>query len=210
MKKYLVTGLIILLPAAVTILIVRFFFNLLTEPFVGIVGPLIEKLHLGHAHAWMIQLISQLLVLMVLILATGLIGMLARWFFIHSLLNFGERLLQRIPLISPVYKTSKDIINTIFSDRSVSFKQVVLAPFPSKTALTIGLVSCEKSGDLVAVFIPTTPNPTSGFLAMFKSEDLTYLDLSVEEALKFVISCGVIPVSLNPLSPEQLNQRQSR
>lgn len=205
MKRHLVTGLVILLPLAVTVLLVRFFFNLLTEPFVGIVGPLIDRYH---AHNWIIQLVSQLLILLFLFLATVCIGMLARWFFVHALLNFGEKLLHRIPLISPVYKTSKDIINTIFSDHSSSFKQVVLAPFPSKTACTIGLVSRQEPGELVAVFIPTTPNPTSGFLALFKSEDLVYLDMSVEDAFKFIISCGVIPSPINPLTVQRQHEHR--
>lgn len=209
MKKYFATGLIILLPVAVTLLLVRFFFNLLTDPFVGIVGPLINHLFPGQAHPHLTKIISQLLILVVLFLTTVGLGMLTRWFFINSLLHFGERLIQRIPLIRSVYKTSKDVINTIFSDRSTSFKQVVLVPFPTRETRSIGLITQDdvssltngKTDKLIAVFVPTTPNPTSGFLIMYSPSDLVYLDLSIEDALKFVISCGVIMAPINPKAP---------
>lgn len=205
MKKYFITGLVILLPLAVTILIVRFFFNLLTEPFVGMIGFFLQKYHLDPAYVGIARLISQILILILLFFATVMLGMLTRWFFVHSLLSYGEKLLQRIPLISPVYKTCKDVIQTIFSDRSSSFKQVVLAPFPNPETSTLGLVtredlsslSADHTSGLVAVFVPTTPNPTSGFLVFFRPDQLTYLTMSVEEALKFIISCGVITAPFN-------------
>lgn len=205
MKKYFITGLIILLPLAVTVLLVRFFFNLLTEPFVGIVGPLLAQLNIGYAHSTLTQLISQILVLIVLFLSTVALGILTRWFFVHSLLGLGESVLHRIPLISPIYKTCKDVINTLFSDSTTSFKQVVMVPFPTPSTSSIGLVTRDdvtalsngKTDGLVAVFVPTTPNPTSGFLIMFPRKDLVFLDMSVEEALKFVISCGVIMAPLH-------------
>lgn len=207
-KKSFVTGLIILLPIAVTILLVRFFFNLLTEPFTGIVGPFINHLFPGKAHPHLTKLISQLLILIVLFLTTVGLGMVTRWFLVHSLLHYGEQIINRIPLIRSVYKTCKDVITTIFSDRSTSFKQVVLVPFPTMATRSIGLITQEdvssltpnRPGKLIAVFVPTTPNPTSGFLIMYSPDDLVYLDLSVENALKFVISCGVIMSPLNPKS----------
>jgi uncharacterized membrane protein len=206
MKKYFVTGLIILLPLTVTILLVRFFFNLLTEPFIGIVGPLIDHFFPGQVHPHITELVSQLLILVVLFLFTVGLGMLTRWFFLHSLLHYGEQLIQRIPLIRSVYKASKDVIHTIFSERSTAFKQVVLVPFPTRDTRSIGLITQAdvttlthgKTDQLVAVFVPTTPNPTSGFLIMYSPSELVYLDLSVENALKFVISCGVIMAPIHP------------
>lgn len=209
MKKYFITGLIILLPITVTILLVRFFFNLLTDPFMGFVGPFINHLFPGQSHPHVTQMISQLLILIFLFVTTVSLGALTRWFLVHSLLHYGEQIINRIPLIRSIYKTCKDVITTIFSDRSTSFKQVVLVPFPTMATRSIGLITQEdvssltpnRPGPLVAVFVPTTPNPTSGFLIMYSPEDLIYLDLSVENALKFVISCGVIMSPLNPKAP---------
>lgn len=206
MRKTFATGLIILLPVAVTILIVRFFFNVLTDPFIGIVGPLFDRLFPGGSHPHIAKIVSQLLILVILFLGTVGLGVLTRWFFMHSLLSYSEWLIHRIPLIRSIYKTCKDVINTLFSDRSTAFKQVVLVPFPTRETRSIGLITqndvsslCKgTNGPLVAVFVPTTPNPTSGFLIMYSSDDLVHLDLSVEEALKFIISCGVIAAPINP------------
>lgn len=210
MKKTFITGLVILLPIAVTILLVRFFFNLLTKPFVGAIGPTLAYFHLGEVHPTLTYLVSQVLILVVLFLATLLIGTLTRWFFVHSLITYGERLLQRVPLISPIYNTCREVIKTIFSSQETSFKQVVLVPFPSRETLTIGFVTRDEVKGLVsgegvgrvAVFVPTTPNPTSGFLVLFKAEELVYLDMTVENAFKFIISCGVIMAPFNPLAPK--------
>jgi uncharacterized membrane protein len=92
------------------------------------------------------------------------------------------------------------VIKTIFGTTTRSFKQVVLVPFPNKETYSLGLVTREeipafKGGEekeLIAVFVPTTPNPTSGFLMMFEAEDLVFLDMRVEDAFKYIISCGVI------------------
>lgn len=130
------------------------------------------------------------------------LGLFARWFFFHYLVRLWETMLAKIPFISSVYKTCQDIIYTLFASSSNSFKQVVMAPFPSPDTRAIGFVTNEnipaiKGEDvLVAVFVPTTPNPTSGFLMIFKEKDLTYLDMKVEDALKYVISCGVVSAEL--------------
>lgn len=203
MKKYLLTGLAILLPLAVTFWIVSFLFNLLTVPFLGITQELLDwsgllDNGLSFLSGEQIQTyISQFLILAFLLFATVLLGFFARWVFIHYLFQFGDYILHRIPLIKSIYKTSQDVVKALFLQDTKAFKQVVMVPFPNETSHSIGLVTREDLSALnqhgrIAVFVPTTPNPTSGFLIMFKKEDVTYLDMKVEEALKYVISCGVI------------------
>ncbi len=150
---------------------------------------------------------SQMLILVILFFVTVSIGALARWFFIHYLIQLGEYVLENIPFINTIYKLSQDVIKTLFSSDSNSFKQVVMAPFPSEKTYSIGLVTQEHIAGFtsnpnqhyVGVFIPTTPNPTSGFLMMFRKEDLVYLDMSVETAMKYIISCGVINTPIKAL-----------
>jgi uncharacterized membrane protein len=221
MKKYLITGLVILLPLALTLVIVVFFFNLLTAPFVGVVKSL-----LGHyglldtgfgflSSDQALQFVSQLIILVLLVFFTLGLGIIARWFFISYILKFWDKIFHRIPLIRPIYKTCQDIIKTIFVSKSKSFKQVVMVPFPNKDTYSIGLVTRDDISGiqkipedlLVAVFVPTTPNPTSGFLMMFKTEDLVYLDMKVEDAFKYVISCGVIMPPFKSISKEELLKR---
>lgn len=206
MKKYFITGLVILLPLALTIIIVIFMINLLTNPFIGAVQSIL--VHYGlidhgflFLNAQQVQYaVSQILILCSLFFATVFLGFIARWFIIHYLIKAWDYTLYRIPFIRSVYKTSQDVIHTILKSDTKSFKQVVLVPFPSEESHSIGLITREyipglptKDGkDYVAVFVPTTPNPTSGYLILFERNDLTYIDMRVEEALKYIISCGVI------------------
>lgn len=220
MKKYFITGLVILLPVALTLAIVFFLFNLLTEPFVGIVKAIFSHFSLLQTgflffSADQIQkYISQLLILVLLFFFTVGLGLLARWFFFHYFISLWEIILLRIPFISSIYTTCQDVIQTLFTTGSSSFKQVVVVPFPSTNTLAIGLVTKDNipsidntAETMVAVFVPTTPNPTSGFLMMYKKEDLIYLDMKVEDALKYVISCGMISSPLNAITYEQSQQK---
>ena len=203
MKKYLITGLVILLPLALTYAIVAFFFNLLTGPFIDFTKGVLTQYGLfqngfGFLTGEQIQIhLSQLLIVLFLISITIFFGFVARWVFFHYLLRFGDYILHRIPLVNTIYKTSQDVIKTIFVTDTKAFKQVVMVPFPNEGSHCIGLVTREDMKTIdhnhrVAVFVPTTPNPTSGFLVMFKKEDIVYLDMKIEDALKYVISCGVI------------------
>ena len=133
-------------------------------------------------------------------LFTLLLGLLARPFFFHSILKLGDRLIARIPIVNKVYKTSKEIIQALFAPKGQSFKQVVLIHFPYKGCYCLGLIAsdspttCVQSvhQEMVSVFIPTTPNPTSGFLTMVPREEIIYLKMKSEEAIKYIVSCAVI------------------
>lgn len=218
MKKYFVTGLVILLPTALTIAIVIFMFNLLTKPFLGIVKSIFEHYSLLESgflflSADQVQTyISQLIIITFLFFSTVLLGLIARLFFFYYLIRFWDYIIHRIPVINTIYKTCHDVINTLFSSNTKAFQQVVLVPFPNQKASSLGFVTCAKlpaiTGlkdlDRVVVFVPTTPNPTSGFLVLYKKEDLVYLDMKVEEAFKFIISCGVIMVPFSKMTEAQI------
>lgn len=203
MKKYFLTGLAVLLPLALTILIFSFIFNLLTDPFTGLFRNL-----LGHTHLLdktplkLQQFLIQIIILAVLLCFTVLLGLVGRWLFINYFIRLTEQLLQKIPFINTVYNTCKDVIKTLFTSENRSFKQVVLVPYPTSDTYCIGMVTREdmlglgttEDAHLLAVFIPCTPNPTSGFLMMFKKDEIIHLDMRVEDAFKYIISCGVISV----------------
>jgi uncharacterized membrane protein len=206
MKKYFITGLVILLPLAMTVAIVAFIVNFLTQPFMGLVSKFLNKFAIvNHGFLFLspeqtIKYGSQFLILVGLLLLTLVLGMIARWFFFKSLLNLSDMILHKIPVVNKVYKTSQEIIKTLFSSDKNSFKQVVMVPFPKDGVYAIGLISrdspkecSDRAGSpLVSVLIPTTPNPTTGFLLMYKSSDIIYLKMKPEEAIKYVVSLGVI------------------
>jgi uncharacterized membrane protein len=216
MKKYFITGLAILLPLTVTIAIITFIVNFLTKPFMGFVVKFLSHSKikdvsvLFFSSEQVIKIGSQILILVSLLLITILLGYITRWFFIKSLLNLSDKILHRIPIVNKVYKTTQEIIKTLFVTDKNSFKQVVLVPFPSDKTYSLGFVSrkapkaCNdiKNEELTSVFIPTTPNPTTGFLLMFKKKDLIFLKMKPEDAVKYIVSCGVI------IPPENLKEEK--
>lgn len=197
MKKTFLAGLVTLLPLAVTFYVVSFVVDFLTKPFVGTIAPI-----LGHSIAskFATKVVCQILILITLFFITLFLGFVARRFFFHSLIKIGDKFLKKIPLVNKIYKTSKEIILSLFGGKEQSFRQAVLIPFPYKGAYCIGLIassSPETANDasqnkMVSVFIPTTPNPATGYLLMCNKSELIYLDMKTEDAVKYVVSCGVI------------------
>lgn len=220
MKKYFITGLVILLPLAVTLAVILFLFNLLTEPLAGFVAAFFERYDLLEKDYFFISghkvqfFVSQIVILLLLFAVTVLLGMLTRYFLFHSLLKLWDWLIHRIPLISTIYKSSQDVIGSVFASKTKSFKQVVLVHFPNKETTTVGLLTQENiqgltadDKGLAAVFVPTTPNPTSGFLILYPKEELVYLDMKVEDAFKYIISCGVLSPTFRTLTYEEAKLR---
>jgi uncharacterized membrane protein len=206
MKKYFLTGLILLLPIVLTIMIITFVVRFLTNPFVGFVSHLLSKSSLGEHGFYLLHgeklvtVTSQLIILVFLFAFILLLGMLARWFFIHWLISAGEYIVHKLPLVNKVYKTSKEIVSHLFGQDKKSFKQVVLVPFPKKGIYTLGFLSekapkeiIEATGhEMISVFVPTTPNPTTGFTIIFNVKDIYYLKMKPEAAIKFIVSCGIV------------------
>ncbi len=128
------------------------------------------------------------------------LGVIATNFFGARLLRLGENLLGRVPIVRPVYGTLKQIVAAVTSQKDRAFQEVCLIEYPRKGLFAIGFITKELGGaparvlqnGYVSVFVPTTPNPTSGFLLFAKRTDLEVLDMTVEEGIKMVISSGVV------------------
>lgn len=215
MKKHFITGLVILLPLTVTVLVLGFLVRFLTQPFVGLVSNFLSNFNIVNrgllflSSDQLIKYISQLLILATLFLVAVFLGMITRWFFINALFRLGDRILHKIPIVNTVYKTTQEIIKTLFVSDKNSFKQVVLAPFPGPDSYMLGLIAreappqCSKAlnEELISVLVPTTPNPTTGFLMMVPKKNLIYLDIKPEDAIKCIVSCGVILPGTQPPKP---------
>ena len=204
MRKYFATGVVVLLPLALTFWIVSFIIGVLTTPFLGVAEALLKAIGL-HDVSFLFLSSDQILyyssTLLILLFLFGLIigiGAIGRHFFFKYLMKIGDSILHKIPVISTVYKTSQELISTILTTSNKSFKQVVMVPFPSAESWSIGLVTRDdlELEDRIAVFVPTTPNPTSGFLVMFSRSEVVPLDMKVDEALRYIISCGVLMTPL--------------
>ena len=129
-----------------------------------------------------------------------IIGAIAAGFFGRWLIKMGESLLNRMPIVGTIYGASKQILETVLASQSDAFRDVVLVEYPRKDLWVIGFVTGGTKGEVqeaitdetVNVFVPTTPNPTSGFLLFCPKAELKYLDMSVEEAVKLVVSGGIV------------------
>lgn len=147
--------------------------------------------------------------LVVLVLALILVGMFAAGFLGKFFLRLGEWIVYKVPLISSIYSVLKQIFETFFSTKTQAFSKVVMLEYPRKGIWILGFVSSELRGEvkekfaeeMLNVFIPTTPNPTSGFLIFVPKKDTIELDMKVEEGIKFVISGGLV-------EPENLSRKK--
>lgn len=206
LRKGFLAGLGVVLPMVMTFLIVRFFVQLLTQPFEGLLFALLEQLDISQEtlahmhHAQWLHHVSQLLILTLLCGVILLMGFIARWFFVHELITFSDWVLHRIPIMNRLYGAAKKTMLSLFNEESQKFTQAVLAPFPGGGSYSIGLIASDalpvgSDPDMqkqIAVFIPGTPNPMQGFLLMYRLEQLILLPISIEDALKCVVSCAVI------------------
>ena len=210
MKKYFLTGLVTLAPLALTLWVVQFVVNLLTRPFMGVMTSLLQQLPSEYYKTiqrdHLLQTLCQILVLISLFLTVLFLGFVARKYFFKHLISTGDVILHKIPLVNKVYKTSKEIVQALFNSNTNSFKQVVMLPFPNQGCYCIGLIArtapqtCSHSQgeEMVSVFIPTTPNPATGFLVMSRKSQLIYLSMKSEDAIKYVVSCAVIQPEQRP------------
>jgi uncharacterized membrane protein len=192
LRKYIIAGLLVWLPLAATVVIVKLVIDLLDMTILLLPPEWQPATVLGFSIPGfgVILAISTLLIT----------GMLAANLFGRRLVSFWESVLNRIPLVRTIYNSVKQISTTLFDSQGKSFRKVVMLEYPRKGIWSIGFLSNDNvgaemdhvPGDLVAVFVPTTPNPTSGFIIMTPRSDITELDMTVEDGFKFIISMGVI------------------
>ncbi|MFY2824993.1 DUF502 domain-containing protein [Ruegeria sp. MALMAid1280] len=150
----------------------------------------------------------------IFLIFTVLVGWIAKGILGRSLIHFAESLVNRMPVVRSVYSGIKQISETVFAQTERSFEKACLIQYPRRGIWAIGFVSttakgevserAETGGQLLSIFVPTTPNPTSGFLLFFPEEDVILLDMSIEEAAKLVISAGLVyPNEKDPTQPPE-------
>ena len=191
-RRYLVAGLLIWAPLAVTFLLLRFAVNVMDKTL-AIIPPQYRPEELLGFHIPGLGVILTFIVLLIT-------GMLAANFVGRYVVGGWESLLDRIPIVRTIYGGAKNFAEIVFSDSNDSFKQVLLIEYPRKgvfslafqTSSDLGEVQARTGEDVVCCFVPTTPNPTSGFVIMVPRGDIQVLDMEVDEALKMIISLGVV------------------
>jgi uncharacterized membrane protein len=197
-RRYLVAGLLVWLPLWVTWLILRTLVNLMDGVLVVLPRHYHPDTLLGFHIPGLGLLLSILVLLLTGVVAANLLG--------QRLVEFIEALLARIPIVRTIYSAAKQVTETVFTKKGKSFRKVLLIEYPRKgvwsiafyTGTTIGEVQDKTEQDVVNVFLPTTPNPTTGFLMMLPREDVVELDMPVEEGIKLIMTLGVIAPSVRP------------
>ncbi len=202
MKKYFFTGLVILLPLVLTILIARLVINLLATPFVGIVQTILLNFDIMTKTALLnnpqvVYTISQILSLIFFIALIFFIGFLGRWYLFRTMIRLTEKVFAKIPFVNKIYQAIKDVVQNLLTSGQGTFQTVVLVPYPYEGILSLGFVTKEalikgkeSEEHLVSVFVPATPNPTMGFILLFEKNQITFTDMTIRQALQLLISCG--------------------
>jgi len=192
MKKYLITGLLIWIPLVITIWVL----TLIVETLDRTLLLLPQNFREG---SWLLTHVPGMGVVMTLVIVF-VTGVLAANFIGERLVRLWNAILHRIPFVSTIYSSVKQVSDTLFSSSGEAFRKAVLVQWPHEGMWTIAFVTGSAGGDVashlredyLSVYVPTTPNPTGGYFVLVARKDLIELDMSVDQALKYVISMGVV------------------
>ncbi len=192
LRRYIIAGILVWLPIGVTIFLVRILIGLLDRTLVLIPQRYRPEDLLGFAIPGLGIVLTIIILLGTGVLAANIVG--------RSMVGLWESLLERIPVVRSVYSAAKNFAEMVFSDSSQSFKKVLLIEYPRKGLYSLAFQTSSKLGevqgrtgeDVICTFVPTTPNPTSGFIIIVPRKDVIELDMEVDEALKMIISLGVV------------------
>jgi uncharacterized membrane protein len=189
-----VTGLVVIIPLWLTYFVVAILFK-----WVGSFAFPIISYYVSDTY-W-VRILAKISSFFVSIICIVMLGFVTNRVFGKSTLSFIEKLIEKLPILGTVHSAAKQFVNFIFgTDSKKSFKQVIFVCYPSKYVYSVAFLTGEqmvKGEKRICAFMPTTPNPTTGFLLLFKEEDVIYTDYSVEQAFQFIISVGVIGMKNN-------------
>lgn len=221
-KKNFYTGLLMILPVVITYYIFNWLFNLAfriinNTIIIKILKKLVEFTFGEKADAFYIQMSVYIAAFLIIFLSITILGYMTKVVFFSKIIKRAMDVLERIPIIKTVYSTSKQIIGIVYSDNGESvYKKVVAVEFPRKRLYAIGFLTADKNTalkeilpdrDIVNVFVPTAPNPTSGFLLCIPKEEVYYLNMSVELAFKLIVSGGYITEDIVKHNEQKAEQK---
>ena len=193
LRKWLLAGLLVIVPVAITVAVLRWIIDTLDQTL--LILP--RAWHPDKVFGIHIPGFGVLLTLAILLI----VGTVASNFVGRKLVGLGDRVVSRIPVVRSIYSSVKQVSDTLFSESGNAFRTAVLVQWPRPNVWTIGFVTGSPGGDVtnylrgdefVSVYVPTTPNPTGGYFVMLRKSDCIELKMSVDEALKYVVSMGVV------------------
>ena len=193
MKKYLITGLLIWIPLVITIWVLKVIFDALDQSLLLLPAEFRTENWLGTHIPGLGAILTVLVVLLTGVFATNFFG--------ARLVQLWHEVLHRIPVVNSIYSSVKQISDTLFSSSGEAFRKALLVQWPREGMWTIAFMTGTPGGevvkhvppDCIAVYVPTTPNPTGGYFVIVPRKDVIELEMTVDQALKYVISMGVVP-----------------
>ncbi len=192
MKRYFITGLLIWVPLGMTAWVLKFLIDTMDQSLLLLPDSLQPERLLGMNIPGIGTILTLLVVFITGLLTANIIG--------QKLVSFWEGVLWRIPVVKSIYWGIKQVSDTLFSSQGVAFRKALLVQYPREGSWTIAFMTGQPGGDVInhlkgeyiSVYVPTTPNPTSGFFLMMPKSDVIELDMNVDTALKYIISMGVV------------------
>ena len=192
MKRYFITGLLIWVPLGMTAWVLKFLIDTMDQSLLLLPDSLQPENLLGMNIPGIGTVLTLLVVFLTGLLTANIIG--------QKLVSFWEGVLWRIPVVKSIYWSIKQVSDTLFSSQGEAFRKALLVQYPREGLWTIAFMTGQPGGDVInhlkgeyiSVYVPTTPNPTSGFFLMIPKSDVIELDMSVDAALKYIISMGVV------------------
>jgi uncharacterized membrane protein len=207
-RRYLIAGLLVWVPVGITWFVIKFMIDLMDQTVLLLPESLRPEHLLGY-RIWGLGVVLTVVILLVTgMIVANLVG--------RKLVSIGERLLDRIPLVRSIYSGVKQVMETMLAGSGKSFRSVVLVEYPRREMWTLAFLTGErgvkemedKTGhELSHIFVPTTPNPTSGFFLVVPSSDVIILDMSIDDGLKMIMSAGVV---VPKAQKEALLQRRAK
>lgn len=202
LRRYLIAGVLVWMPILATIFVIRFLVGLMDQTLLVLPEAWRPEALLGFPLPGLGAILAFVVLVLTGLLGTNLIG--------KQLVGGWEGLMRRIPFVRTVYGGVKSFAETVFTDQGKSFKKVVMVEYPRKEIWSVGFLvaddlremSRRSARELVGVFMPTTPNPTSGFIVFLPREDVVELDMSIDQAMKMVLTLGVVTPGAAPAQAE--------
>ncbi|PWF54708.1 DUF502 domain-containing protein [Massilia glaciei] len=198
MRKYFITGLLILVPLAITLWVLHLVIGTMDQSLLLVPEKWQPRTLIGYDIPGLGTILTVLIIFLTGLLTNNLVG--------NYVVRLWERVLHRIPVVSSLYGSVKQVSDTLFSSSGNAFRKAVLLPYPHQGSWTIGFLTGVPGGDVknhlvgdfVSIYVPTTPNPTSGFFLMMERSKVIELDMSVDTALKYIVSMGVVAPGQSP------------
>ena len=192
MKKYFITGLLVLVPLVITFWVLSTLIHTMDQSLLLLPEAWRPKNLIGFNVPGLGALLTLVIIFVTGLVATNIFG--------RQLIILWESLLSRVPFVKTIYSSVKQVSDTLFSDSGNAFRKALLIEYPRKGTWTIAFLTGKPGGDVsnhlqgeyISVYVPTTPNPTSGFFLMLPKADAIELDMSVDQALKYIISMGTV------------------